>query len=283
VPGNPKVKQKMNKVLSKFSDLRQKDEKALITYIVAGYPDMETSQLIIENLIEHGADIIEVGIPFSDPMADGPIIQKAFARALEKNVTPSDCLKMINSIKAKYKHVPILVMAYSNIIFSTKGTKFIKAAASCGVDGFIVPDLTFEEADNYLQVANNLNLATVFLTAPNTDPKRLAKIASVSTGFVYMVSVYGITGSRNKFEKYTFDSIRRTARTTAKMDKPLAVGFGISSPEDGAKMIEAGADGIIIGSSLIKTIMEFSEDKKQMLESLGSFIEQMKKVCKITE
>jgi len=272
----------MNTVLSKFSDLRQKNEKALITYVVAGYPDMDTSQLIIENLIEHGADMIEVGIPFSDPMADGPIIQKAFAHALEKNVTPTDCLQMINSIKTKYKHVPILVMTYSNIIFSRKDIKFIKVAASSGVDGFIVPDLTFEEADKYLQMAKNLNLATVLLTAPNTDPKRLSKITSASTGFVYMVSVYGITGSRNKFEKYTFDSIRRTARMTSKLGKPLAVGFGISSPVDGSKMIEAGADGIIIGSSLIKIIAEFSEDKKQMLDSLGTFLEQMKKVCKIT-
>lgn len=271
----------MNRVLAKFSDLKQKNEKALITYIVAGYPDMDTSQLIIENLIKHGADIIEVGIPFSDPMADGPIIQKAFAHALEKNVTPSDCLKMINSIKAKYKDATILVMTYSNIIFSQGDTKFIKAASSNGVDGFIVPDLTFEEAGNYLKMTKDLNLATIFLTAPNTDPKRLLKITSASTGFVYMVSVYGITGSRNKFEKYTFDSIRRTFRTTSKMGKPLAVGFGISSPEDGSKMIEAGADGIIIGSSLIKIILQFSEDKKQMLESLGAFTEQMKKVCKI--
>lgn len=270
----------MNSVISKFSELKQIDEKALITYVVAGYPDLDTSKLIIENLIENGADIVEVGIPFSDPMADGPIIQKAFVHALEKNVTPSDCLKMISAIKTKYKKVPILVMTYSNIIFSQNLNKFLKAAANSGVDGFIVPDLTFEEASDYLQTAKELNLATVFLTSPNTNEKRLSKITSVSTGFVYMVSIYGITGSRNKFEKYTFDSIRRTLRTTSKFGKPLAVGFGISSPEDGSKMLEAGAEGIIIGSSLIKIISDYSDDKKQMLQSLGAFTEQMKKVCK---
>ncbi|MGD9534006.1 MAG: tryptophan synthase subunit alpha [Candidatus Nitrosocosmicus sp.] len=276
------MKEKINKVISKFSDLRKNNEKALITYVVAGYPDIDTSRLIIENLIEHGADIVEVGIPFSDPMADGPIIQKAFAHALEKNVTPDDCLKMINLIKSKYSQVPILVMTYSNIIFSRKDAKFLKTAVSCGVDGLIVPDLTFEEAENYLKVAEDLNLATVFLAAPNTDSKRLAKITSISTGFVYMVSVYGITGSRNQFEKYTFDSIRRTLTTTSKLGKPLAVGFGISSAQDAAKMIEAGADGIIIGSSLTKIVSDFSDDKSQMLKSLGAFIEQMKKICKIT-
>lgn len=270
----------MNNVISKFSELKQMDEKALIAYAVAGYPDMNTSQLIIENLIEHGADIIEVGIPFSDPMADGPIIQKAFVHALEQNITPYDCLNMIKSIKEKHKNVPILVMIYSNIIYSQGLKRFLKISADCGIDGFIVPDLTFEEADKYLQITKELNLATVFLTSPNTHPKRLSKITSISTGFVYMVSVYGITGPRNKFEKYTFDSIRRTLKTTSKFGRPLAVGFGISRPEDGSKMLEAGADGIIIASRLIKIISDFANDKEQMMEKLGTFIEQMKKICK---
>lgn len=270
----------MNNMISKFSELKQNEEKALIAYAVAGYPDIDTSQLIIENLIEHGADIVEVGIPFSDPMADGPIIQKAFVHALEHNITPNDCLKMIKSVKEKHKNVPILVMTYSNIIFSQGLKKFLKTSANCGIDGFIVPDLTLEEANTYLQTAKNLDLATVFLTSPNTDPKRLSKIASVSTGFVYMVSVYGITGPRNKFETYTFDSIRRTLKTTSKLGKPLAVGFGISSPEDGSKMLEAGADGIIIASSLVKIISDSANDKEQMLKKLGLFIEQMKNICK---
>lgn len=266
---------------TKFLDLKKCNEKALITYVVAGYPDLETSKQIIENLINNGADIIEVGIPFSDPMADGPIIQKAFVHALENKITPNDCLNMIKSIKNKYRNVPILVMTYANIIFSQGLKKFLKNSLDCGVDGFIVPDLTIEEADKYLHSAKNLNLATVFLTSPNTEHERLSKIISISTGFVYMVSVYGITGSRSNFEKYTYDSIKRAKKITSKNGKPLAVGFGISSPEDGLRMIEAGADGIIIGSVLVKIISNDLNDKGKLLLNLGDFVQQMKKICTV--
>lgn len=269
-----------NSVSEKFSELNKRNEKALITYVVGGYPDIATSKEIVEKLIDSGADIIEIGIPFSDPMADGPVIQRAFVHALDNGINPIDCLNLIKSIKKKQKESPILVMTYSNIIYSQGLNKFLNQSLESGVDGLIVPDLNFEEAEDYLQTTGRLNLATVFLTSPNTDPLRLSKIASVSTGFVYLVSVYGITGARNKFENYTFDSIKKTIRTTSKFRRPLAVGFGISTPTDGSRMLEAGADGIIIGSSLIKIISKYLEDKEKMLSNLGNFVEEMKKICK---
>ncbi|WP_161486334.1 tryptophan synthase subunit alpha [Candidatus Nitrosocosmicus hydrocola] len=268
-----------NKVALKFSNLEKRKEKALITYLVGGFPDLITSRQIIETVIESGADIVEIGIPFSDPMADGPIIQQAFSETLQNGIRPVDCLHLINSIKTRYDDTPIVVMTYSNILYANGLNKFLKLSKNSNIDGFIVPDLNFQEADDFLLASKNLGLATIFLTSPNTNLKRLAKICTISTGFVYMVSVYGITGSRNRFEKYTFDSIKKTKAITTKHDIPLAVGFGISTPSDGLKMIQAGADGIIVGSSLIKIIQQHKDDKDTMLKNLGLFVKQLKKVC----
>ncbi len=268
-----------NKVALKFSNLEKRKEKALITYLVGGFPDLITSRQIIETVIESGADIVEIGIPFSDPMADGPIIQQAFSETLQNGLRPVDCLHLIKSIKTRYDDTPIVVMTYSNILYANGLNKFLKLSKDSYIDGFIVPDLNFQEADDFLRASKNLGLATIFLTSPNTNLKRLAKISTISTGFVYMVSVYGITGSRNRFEKYTFDSIKNTKAITTKHDIPLAVGFGISTPSDGLKMIQAGADGIIVGSSLIKIIQQHKDDKDTMLKNLGLFVKQLKKVC----
>ncbi len=274
------IKDKKNNVITTFNKLLEKKEKALICYVVGGYPNLETSKEIIEKLIESGADIIEIGIPFSDPMADGPVIQKASSQALENGITPMQCLNLAKDIKNNYENTPVLMMTYSNIIFSNGINKFLGLAKKCKIDGFIVPDLNIDESDEYLDIMNNLGLSTVFLTAPNTNKERLLRIASESSGFVYMVSVFGITGSRAKFEKYTYDAIARTKRTIKNQHIPLAVGFGISNPEDGKKILSAGADGIIIGSSLIKIISEFKGDKLKMLDALDKFTKELKKSCK---
>lgn len=269
-----------NNVIATFAKLKERNEKALITYVVGGYPSVDTSRLIIEKLIESGADIIEIGIPFSDPMADGPVIQDAFVKTLEHGVTPKDCINLAKSIKRTYKKTPILIMTYSNILYSNGLNKFLDNAKNCDVDGFIIPDLNFEEADDYLTKTNELGLATVFLTSPNTSIERLERILSISSGFVYMVSVFGITGSRARFENYTFDAISRTKKMSLKYGKPLAVGFGISNPTDGRKMIVAGADGIIVGSSLINIISSNDKNKVKMLSELGKLIKNLKAICK---
>ena len=271
-----------NNVTRTFNNLKQKNEKALIGYVVGGYPTLELSRKIIEQLIRSGVDIIEIGVPFSDPMADGPMIQDAFVKALNSGISPKECLNLVKSIREKHKETPLLLMTYSNILYSNGLEKFLIQSKNCDIDGFIVPDLNFEEADDYLNITTKLDLSTVFLTSPNTSIQRLRMIASLSTGFVYMVSVFGITGSRNKFEKYTFDSISRSKGIVSSYGKYLAVGFGISTPKDGQRMIESGADGIIVGSSLVSIITKNEHDQSKMLSELDIFVKELKTICKVS-
>jgi tryptophan synthase alpha chain len=269
-----------NKVKSLFESLSKKGEKALICYIVGGYPDLETSKEIIKTLIDSGADIIEIGIPFSDPMADGPVIQSALIKALAKGTTPLVCFNIVKELRKTYNNTPFLFMTYSNIVFSNNLNNFLKAAKKNNIDGFIIPDLNVEDSQDYINITKKLGLATIFLSAPNTSKKRLVEIASASTGFVYMVSVFGTTGSRTKFEKYTFEAISAAREIVNRYKIPLAVGFGISSPADGKKMLKSGADGIIVGSSLMKIIMENEKDKDKMLLLLSNFTKDLKKTCR---
>ncbi len=269
-----------NKVKLLFDNLSKKGEKALICYIVGGYPDQETSKEIIKTLIESGADIIEIGIPFSDPMADGPTIQEASSKAIEKGITPLKCFGIVNELTKTFNNTPFLFMTYSNIVFSNNLKNFLTSAKKNNIDGFIIPDLNVEESQEYVNLARKLGLATIFLSAPNTSEKRLIEIAAASTGFVYMVSVFGITGSRFNFEKYTFDAVSKTKEIINKYKIPLAVGFGISNITDGKNMLRSGADGIIIGSSLMKLIMDNENDKDKMLSYLSDFIRELKAICK---
>jgi tryptophan synthase alpha chain len=269
-----------NKVKSLFESLSKKGEKALICYIVGGYPDLETSKEIIKTLIDSGADIIEIGIPFSDPMADGPVIQSALIKALAKGTTPLVCFNIVKELTKTYNNTPFLFMTYSNIVFSNNLNNFLKAAKKNNIDGFIIPDLNVEDSQDYINITKKLGLATIFLSAPNTSKKRLVEIASASSGFVYMVSVFGTTGSRTNFEKYTFEAISSAREIVSRYKIPLAVGFGISSPADGKKMLRSGADGIIVGSSLMKIIMENEKDKDKMLLLLSNFTKELKKTCR---
>ena len=272
--------EKKNKLNILFDNLYKKREKALICGIVGGYPDINTSKEIVKTIIDSGADIIEIGIPFSDPMADGPTIQNASLKALANGVTPLNCFDIVKDIKKNYKNTPILSMTYSNIVFSNNLKNFLKSAKKNEIDGFIIPDLNVEDADEYTRLTKELDLATVFLSAPNTSKKRLIEIASSSTGFVYMVSVFGITGSRQNFERYTFEAVSKTKEIISKFNVPLAVGFGISNPKDAKNMLKSGADGIIIASSIMKLIMENENNKDQMLLKLGSFIKDLKSICR---
>jgi tryptophan synthase alpha chain len=275
-----KMNENKNKVNELFDNLSRKGEKALICYVVGGYPDQEISKEIIKTLINSGADIIEIGIPFSDPMADGPTIQQASLKALGKGITPLKCFSIVNDLKKQFKDTPFLFMTYSNIVFSNNLKNFLTTAKKNRIDGFIIPDLNVEDSKEYVDLARTLGLATIFLSAPNTTKKRLSEIASASTGFVYMVSVFGITGSRLNFEKYTFDAVHKTKEIIDRSKIPLAVGFGISNPTDGKNMLKAGADGIIIGSSVMKLIMDNENDKDRLLLELGNFIKDLKTICK---
>ena len=266
-----------NRIAEKFRELAEKGETALICYVVAGYPDTETSKQVINSLVNGGADIIEVGIPFSDPIADGPTIQAASNAALKKGMTPQKALHLIRSVRKRHPNLPLLAMTYSNILIRAGMEKFISSSKQCELDGFILPDMPVEEADIYKSTATKYGLATVFLVSPNTPEARLRKIVASTTGFLYIVSVYGITGARNSFQEYTINTIRAVKKLSgAKV--PVAVGFGISKPIHVKSITAAGADAVIIGSALISKISD--ESGKNMLQDLQYFASSMKKACK---
>lgn len=267
-----------NRITEKFRELAEKGERALICYVVAGYPDVATSKQVIDALVDGGADIVEVGIPFSDPIADGPTIQAASSIALKNGMTPEKALNLVRVVRKKHPNLPMLAMTYSNILVRPGMEKFMYASKKCGLDGFILPDLPVDEAEIYTSVASKLNLATVFLVSPNTTDARLRKIVANTTGFLYVVSVYGITGARSSFQKYTFNTIR-AVKQIARAKVPVAVGFGISRPAHARIMIAAGAEAIIVGSAIINKISDGSGTR--MLIDLENFARSMKRACKI--
>jgi tryptophan synthase alpha chain len=266
-----------NRIADKFAELAGRGERALVCYVVAGYPGVATSQKVIAALVKGGADIIEIGIPFSDPIADGPTIQAASHSALERGITPEKALQLAKAVRKKYPRLPLLAMTYFNILVRPGVEKFMSQAKASGIDGFILPDVPVEEAEAYSAAASKLGLATVFLASPNTSQARLQRIVSSSSGFLYLVSVYGITGARKSFEDYTLNAIREVKRA-AEGKVPVAVGFGISTPAHARFMIGAGADAVIVGSAIVDRIAK-SKGKK-MLSDLQAFAGSMKKACK---
>jgi tryptophan synthase alpha chain len=285
-----------NLLVKKFKELSEKNERGLICYVLPGYPNYDytnknnnddyhdhnnTTLQIVSAMVEAGADIIELAIPFSDPIADGPILQEASYQSLKAGTTPQMCLKIAQKIRTRYPQLPILVITYSNILFKLGLENFIKKSCESGINGFIIPDMSIEEADEYINEASRLELATIFLASPNTNEIRLRSIASKSSGFLYLVSVYGTTGIRKSIDSYTTDIIKNVKRTLGKTI-PIAVGFGISKPLHGKVMINAGADAIIVASALINIINETKDNNnnRQMLEQIRYFVASMKKVCR---
>lgn len=268
----------INRIDKKFRKLKSMNQKALICYIVAGYPDIKTSEDIITSLINGGADIIEIGIPFSDPIADGSTIQDAIQNSLTSGTTPDMCLELASRIRKTFPDIPLIIMTYSNILFRKGYIQFAQQAKKSGIDGFIIPDMPIEEAKEYLDSVKNIGISTIFLVSPNTSEKRLKIISKICTGFLYVISIYGITGERKGFDEYTIESIKRVKKVIAD-NLPLAVGFGISNPQHVRYMIDAGADGAIIGSAIIKKIKEIG-NKELLLNTLNRFAHEMKNSCK---
>jgi len=274
-------KKNKNRLDKKFNELKSKNEKALICYVVAGYPDMMSSEHIITSLINGGADIIEIGIPFSDPIADGSTIQDAIQNSLRSGTTPDMCLELASKIRKTFPNIPLLIMTYSNILYRKGYIQFAKKAKESGIDGFIIPDIPIEESKEYLKIMQSIGLSTIFLVSPNTAGKRLKMISRICTGFLYAISVYGTTGERQGFDEYTIESIKRVKKVTsaAADELPLAVGFGISNPSHVKYMIDAGADAVIIGSAIIKKIQEI-ENKDTLFNILNRFAYELKNSCK---
>ena len=256
----------MNRIDKKFQELRDQGASAFMPYLCAGDPTPELTAKLLFTLEEAGADLIELGVPFSDPIADGPTIQRASERALTHGISLQQILEMVKSLRKKTE-IPIALMSYYNPIFRMGEEAFCKAAQDAGVDGVIVPDLPPEEAQQLLEVAPRYNLATVFLVAPTSPPERMQLIASVSTGFVYCVSLTGVTGARAILSDEVAPMIAELRKHT---DKPISVGFGVSTPEQATQVAQI-ADGVIVGSAIVNVIEENMEDEGKMLAAVKQF------------
>lgn len=256
----------MNRLQKRFWELKQRNEKAAIFFITAGDPTIEETQQIMTALSENHADVIELGMPFSDPMADGPVIQQSTARALQHNLHLDDIFKTVKSFRAQHE-TPVVLMGYFNPILRYGPEAFARDAATHGVDGFIIADVPFEEGEEFEQTCRQHDVSLVYLLAPDIDPQRTASILKASDGFVYVVAQYSTTGasSNGTVLPETIASLRRMT------DLPVCVGFGISSAEK-ARDYSQHADGVIIGSWLIREL-ERSENKA---EAAGRMARQVK-------
>lgn len=253
-----------------FSELNR---AALIPFFVIGDPDFETSFEIVKAAIDAGADVLELGIPFSDPIADGPTIQKADIRALNSGMNLSNALDFIGKVKA-YKDIPIGLLMYYNLVYQYDIQKFFNDFHKAGVNSVLVADLSINDADEIVGPAKSAGLDTVFMVTPNTKFEQMKLIASRTTGFVYTVSVLGVTGSRENLSGDVTGLINKLKKAT---DVPICVGFGISKPEHAANIAAAGADGVIIGSKIVSLIEQNLQNKEKMLNEISKFLIDVKK------
>ena len=225
-----------------------KGRPAFMPYAVLGYPTRAASLEVIKTLADEGADLLELGVPFSDPLAVGPSIQAATQKSLENGTTVKDCLAMARELRENGVETPALMMGYINPIMAYGEEQFVADAADAGVDGFIVPDLPPEEAEEFEELCRKHGLALVYLLAPTSGPERIKLVTERSQGFVYLVSLLGITGARAELSPDLADFVNRVRAET---DKPLAVGFGIGNGQQ-AQLVGNIADGVIVGSALVK-------------------------------
>jgi tryptophan synthase alpha chain len=239
----------VNRVERLFAEKKANGKTALILFLTAGYPDMKTTEALIPELEKSGADLIELGVPFSDPIADGPTIQKASSAALDSGCTLKKILALVKRLRKKTQ-IPIILFSAYNPFFKYGIKKLIEDSSEIGVDGFLIPDLPPTEADELISACDEKDLSHIFLVAPNTPPSRANEIMKRSTGFIYYISTCGVTGARDKLDS-SIDSHLKKMRQKTKT--PVCVGFGISRPEH-VSALKENADGIIVGSALIKEI-----------------------------
>ncbi|TAE58920.1 MAG: tryptophan synthase subunit alpha [Nostocales cyanobacterium] len=257
-----------------FETLRRNRECALIPFITAGDPDLETTAKALQVLDDCGADIIELGVPYSDPLADGPVIQAAATRALQKGTTLDQVLTMVKEVTPKLK-APIILFTYYNPIMHRGIDKFLAQIKDAGVAGLVVPDLPLEEAAGLIKPASERDIDLVLLVAPTSSTERIEAIAKASQGFIYLVSVTGVTGMRTQMESRVSELLTKIRSVT---DKPIGVGFGISDPQQAQQVKEWGADAAIVGSAIVKRLAEGTPE--QGLEAIAQFCQHLKQAIK---
>ncbi|MFQ5862460.1 MAG: tryptophan synthase subunit alpha [Candidatus Brocadiales bacterium] len=256
-----------NRIDQKFKLLKSRNEPAFIPFITAGDPSLEATRELILELERCGADIIELGIPFSDPIADGPVIQASYYRTLTKGLKLANVFRFVKDIRRE-TDIPIVSMVSYSIVFKNGAENFVVNAKEAGFDGATIPDLPIEESETVFRAAKEKNFRIVCFVAPTTTPDRMAQIAASTQGFLYYMSVVGITGMRNSMPKDMEENIQKIKKMT---DKPVALGFGISTPEQ-ARVVGSVADGVIVGSALVKEIERHLDSSlSEIVKATGEF------------
>ncbi len=260
----------MSRLVDCFSALRKRGEKALIPFVTAGDPDIDTTEALVLAIAEAGADVIEIGIPFSDPMAEGPTIQRASERALAAGTTLPRIFELVARLRERID-VPLVLMGYANNVLSMGDTGFAQAAADTGVDALIAVDIPPEEGGALFAALKQRGVDPVLLAAPTTEPARLAMLARATQGFLYFVALTGVTGARRGIS----DTLEREVRSVREHSEvPVCVGFGVSTPEHVAQ-VASFADGVVVGSALIDRIHGLS-DRAAMADAAGRFVTELK-------
>jgi len=258
-----------NRLVKAFSELRAAGKKALVPFLTAGYPDLQTTEAILIDLERRGVRVAELGIPFSDPIADGPTIQASYTEALAAGVTSRAVLEMVRRWRAGGAKLALVAMVSYSIVFRRGPEEYLRSAAEAGFDGLIIPDLPLEEAGVLEPLAAANALANVMLIAPTTPPRRRLEIARHSRGFIYFISVAGITGERERLPESTIQAVGELRRHT---DTPVCVGFGISNPRMVATVCEV-ADGAIVGSAIVRRISQHKDlPADRLAAKVGQFV-----------
>jgi tryptophan synthase alpha chain len=262
----------MSKIKERIEIVNNKNQKALTVFLTSGYPNPENFVELALNIESAGADIIEIGLPFGDSLADGPVIQSSYSEALKKNINLDNTFQFISEIKHK-SEIPIVLMSSSNPVLNYSTERFSKKAIESGVNGLIIPDVPLEEFDDFFNESFN-SLDKILLTTPTSSQERINEIDKRSSGFLYCVSVVGTTGVRNKFDTYVFENLRRTYSSVT--NNKMQIGFGISNAED-VKQFSPYCDGVIVGSAIIKSLANDTNNYSNTIE----LVKELKSACTI--
>lgn len=264
------------KIEDKFSELKGKKEGAYMPHLYYGDPSEKFSFKLIDTLVENGADLLELGIPFSDPTADGPTFQSACERALKNDVTPVKCIRVIKKLRDGGLKIPIIVTTYYNIPYVWGVKSFLIEVKNAGAQGLIIPNLPIDEASEILKIGRSIGLSIIFLVTPTTTEERLKKIIRAASGFIYIVNIEGVTGARKNLTNSTLKLIRKIREYTK---IPLMAGFGISKREHARDVVSMGADGAITGSSIGEIYEKNLLNPEETLLELADFAREMKQGC----
>ncbi|MEY8716027.1 tryptophan synthase subunit alpha [Francisella philomiragia] len=267
----------MDRYTTLFASLEKRSEGAFIPFVTIGDPNKELSLEIIDTLVSSGADALELGIPFSDPLADGPTIQEANIRALESGVTPKDCFDILTKIRVKYPHIPIGLLLYANLVYANGIENFYQKCLAAGVDSILIADLPAHESKEFRDIAKRVGISQIFIAPPDANETTLKQISELGSGYTYLLSRVGVTGAETAAKMPVEDVLAKLREYNA--PKPI-LGFGISKPEQVQQAIKAGAAGAISGSATVKIIQNNLSNKETMLSELKCFVKEMKAATK---